>query len=146
MDPTVWGPSYWMFLHTVAANYPKYPNGITKKIHYRLLHNFHEFIPHQRCAANFRKIMELYPVTPYLDTHNRFVEWVNFVHNKVNEITDKSKVTLEEHKELMVELYLSKPKQWKRYVKNNFLVVTFIFIVMIAAVIFMYYNPTVEKT
>jgi FAD-linked sulfhydryl oxidase len=104
MDPTVWGPSYWMFLHTVAANYPKHPNGISKKVHYRLLHNFHEFIPHSTSATNFRKMLELYPVTPYLDSRNRLMEWVNFIHNKVNEITGKPKVTLSEHRDNMKEM------------------------------------------
>ena len=29
MDPTVWGPHYWMFLHTVATHSPKDPDAIT---------------------------------------------------------------------------------------------------------------------
>jgi hypothetical protein len=138
MDPTVWGPSYWMFLHTVAANYPKHPNAITKKIHYRLLHNFHEFLPHREIAANFRKLLEMYPVTPYLDSRGRLVEWVNFIHNKINEHIGKPTMTVSEHADIMAELYLSKSKRWNRYARNNFLVVSFMFIVMLAAVVYAY--------
>jgi len=137
MDPTVWGPHYWMFLHTVAAHYPKHPNAITKKVHYRLFHNFHEFIPHRQIAANFSKLLEVYPVTPYLDSRKRLVEWVHFIHNKVNELTGKPKVSIHDHRETMRDLYLSKSKRWKRFTKHNVLIVSFIFIVMIAAVIYM---------
>jgi FAD-linked sulfhydryl oxidase len=138
MDPTVWGPHYWIFLHTVAENYPKYPNAITRKTHYRLFHNFHEFIPHQHSARNFRALLELYPVTAYLDSRSRLVQWVNFIHNKVNETLGKPAVSLQEHHDAMRETYDSKSKKWDRYVKNNFLVVTFIFIVMIASVAYAY--------
>jgi hypothetical protein len=142
MDPTVWGPSYWMFLHTSAANYPKHPNAITKKVYYRLFHNFHEFIPHNEIAGNFRKLLDLYPVTPYLDSRSRLVEWVNFIHNKINEHKGKPTVTLSEHRDAMQKLYLSKSLRWKRYVKNNFHVVSFMFIVMLAAVVYAYSNKT----
>ncbi len=138
MDPTVWGPHYWMFLHTVAAHYPKHPNAIVKKIHYRLFHNFYEFIPHRQIAANFSALLNEYPITPYLDSRDKLVEWVNFIHNKINEFTGKPKVDLATHKENMRELYTSKSKKWKRYTKNNFLVVSFVFIVMLAAVVYMY--------
>jgi FAD-linked sulfhydryl oxidase len=138
MDPTVWGPHYWMFLHTVAAHYPKHPDAITKKIHYRLFHNFNEFIPHRQIAANFRKLLELYPITPYLDSRARLVEWVNFIHNKVNGLLGKPEVSLSEHRENMRELYFNKSKRWDRYAKNNFLVISFMFIVMLFAVVYVY--------
>ena len=31
LDPKVWGPHYWFFLHTVAMTYPHHPNSVTKK-------------------------------------------------------------------------------------------------------------------
>lgn len=138
MDPTVWGPHYWMFLHSVAAHYPKHPNGISKKVHYRLFHNFHEFIPNNNVARNFRRLLEMYPITPYLDSRARLVEWVHFIHNKVNEHLGKPTITLEQHRDNMHELYFSKSKRWNRYVKNNFLVVSFVFIVLIAVVVYAY--------
>ena len=138
MDPTVWGPAYWTFLHTAASNYPKHPDAITTKIYYRLIHNFHEFIPHQRSAANFRKLLELYPVTPYLNKREKFEEWVNFIHNKVNAITGKPGMTLAEHRAAVDDLYLSKTRRWNRYVRNNFLVVSFVFIIVIVGLIYMF--------
>ena len=31
IDPEIWGPHYWGFLHTIAFCYPNYPTTITKK-------------------------------------------------------------------------------------------------------------------
>jgi hypothetical protein len=39
LDPKIWGPHYWFFLHTLAMCYPNYPNEVTKKKYYELLHD-----------------------------------------------------------------------------------------------------------
>ena len=31
LDPKIWGPQYWFVLHTIALNYPLYPNETIKK-------------------------------------------------------------------------------------------------------------------
>ena len=36
LDPTIWGPHYWFFLHTIAMTYPIRPNDVTKKKYYEL--------------------------------------------------------------------------------------------------------------
>ena len=77
-------------------------------------------------------------MTPYLDSRARLVEWVNFIHNKVNGLTGKPYVSLSEHRENMHELYFSKSKRWDRYARNNFLVISFMFIAMLCAVVYAY--------
>jgi len=131
-----------MFLHTVAAHYPKHPNAITKKVHYRLFHNFQEFIPHRQIASNYTKLIDAYPVTPYLDSRERLVQWVNFIHNQINALTGKPEVTLQQHRDNMRELYLSKKHRWNRYVRNNFLVVSFMFLVMISAAVYVSFSQS----
>ena len=36
LDPTIWGPKYWFFLHTVAMTYPHRPNDVSKRKYYEL--------------------------------------------------------------------------------------------------------------
>ena len=31
LSSDIWGPSYWFVLHTIALNYPEFPNAIAKK-------------------------------------------------------------------------------------------------------------------
>ena len=37
LDPKIWGPHYWFFLHTIALNYPLYPNDISKRKYYDVI-------------------------------------------------------------------------------------------------------------
>ena len=131
MDPTIWGPSYWFFLHNVAFHYPKHPTTIQKKIHYRLIHNFHEFLPNHTIAGLFVKMIEKYPVEPYLDTQKDFIKWMHFIHNKVNIRLDKPTITLQEHYQQFHEAYEPKPSRIQRFLKERYKVIYVIVILLL---------------
>lgn len=108
LDPNVWGPHYWFFLHTVALSYPHNPNAVTKKKYYELIQNLPLFIPVESVGNDFNKLLEDYPITAYLDSRESLVKWMHFIHNKVNEKLEKPKITLVEFYERYYEEY--KPK------------------------------------
>ena len=132
MDPTVWGPSYWFFLHNVAFNYPKHPTTIQKKIHYRLVHNFHEFLPNKSMGTIFIKLLEKYPVTPYLDNQKDFIKWMHFIHNKINVRLDKPTFTLQEHYDKFNEAYEPKQSKLHRFFKERYKVIVTIVILLLS--------------
>ena len=107
-DPDVWGPHYWFFLHTVAESYPIHPNDVTKRKYYDLIHNMPLFIPVEEMGNKFSKLLDKYPVSPYLDTRESFVRWVHFIHNKFNEYLGKEEISLLSALEKYRDLY--KPK------------------------------------
>ena len=84
LDPNVWGPHYWFFLHTLALSYPHHPNAITKKKYYELLQNLPLFIPVESIGSDFSKLLDEYPVTAYLDSRESLIKWMHFIHNKIN--------------------------------------------------------------
>jgi FAD-linked sulfhydryl oxidase len=94
-DPTVWGPHYWFFLHTVARSYPVTPNDITKRKYYDLIQNVPLFIPNEELGNKFSRLLDKYPVTPYLDNRDSFIRWVHFIHNKVNVFLGKEEISLQ---------------------------------------------------
>jgi hypothetical protein len=94
LDPKVWGPHYWFFLHTIAVSYPNRPNSVTKKKYYDFVQNIPMFIPIEHMATYFSKLLDEYPVTPYLDTRDSFIRWMHFIHNKVNEKLEVPKISL----------------------------------------------------
>ncbi len=94
LDPKIWGPHYWFFLHTVAMTYPHHPNAVTKKKYYEFIQNLPLFIPVEQISKEFEKFIDLYPVTPYLDNRDSFVRWMHFAHNKINEKLEKPQITL----------------------------------------------------
>ena len=94
LDPKIWGPHYWFFLHTVAMTYPHHPNAVTKKKYYEFIQNLPLFIPVDEISKEFEKLIDVFPITPYLDNRDSFVRWTHFIHNKINEKLEKPPVTL----------------------------------------------------
>jgi hypothetical protein len=96
LDPLVWGPHFWFFLHTVAISYPHHPNAVTKKKYYELIQNLPLFIPNEVIGSSFITILDEYPVTAYLDNRESLIKWMHFIHNKINEKLEKPKITMNE--------------------------------------------------
>ena len=136
MDPTLWGPHYWFFLHTMAFNYPTYPTAMQRKIHYRFIQHLPDMIPNKQMASQFIKLTEKFPVEPYLDTKEDFIKWMYFIHNQINQLLDKPQFTLSEHYTKMNELYIPKHTRLQRYLKNKYSLVITLFILMILAFIY----------
>ena len=84
-DSAVWGPQFWFVLHRVAFNYPLHPNKVTKKKYYDTIMNIPLFIPNPEMGNTFGKLLDSYPVTPYLDSRQSFIKWTHYIHNRVNE-------------------------------------------------------------
>jgi hypothetical protein len=93
-DPLIWGPHYWFFLHTVAHSYPLTPNEVTKRKYYDLIQNMPLFIPNEEIGNKFSKLLDKYPLTPYLDNRESFIRWIVFIHNKINVHLGKEEISL----------------------------------------------------
>ena len=94
LDPKIWGPHYWFFLHTIAMSYPIHPNAVTKKKYYDFVQNIPLFIPVESMAGEFSKLLDQYPVQPYLDNKESFIRWMWFIHNKINKKLEKPQISL----------------------------------------------------
>jgi len=96
LDPKIWGPHYWFVLHTIAISYPLNPNDVTKKKYYDFIQNLPLFIPVEDIGNSFSKFLDKYPVTPYLDSRESFIKWMNFIHNKINVALKIPEMSLDE--------------------------------------------------
>jgi hypothetical protein len=132
LDQKVWGPHYWFFLHTVAKNYPCQPNRSMKRKHYDLIMNMPVFLPHPEAKALFIKLLDKYPVTPYLDKGADFRHWVHFIHNEVNKALGKGGISREYATELYMEHYEPEP-----YCIENPHYLYMIMVLVLLAVIYM---------
>ena len=115
LDPTVWGPHFWFFLHTLAISYPHHPNAVTKKKYYELIQNLPLFIPIESFGNSFEKLLDEYPVTAYLDSRDSIIRWMHFIHNKINEKLEKPKITLNDFYFRYYEEYKPKDLKMKEY-------------------------------
>ena len=45
-------------------------------------------------AGEFSKLLDQYPVQPYLDNKESFIRWMWFIHNKINKKLEKPQISL----------------------------------------------------
>jgi hypothetical protein len=105
LEPAIWGPHYWFFIHTIAHIYPESPDKATKRKYYDLIQNIPTFLPIGTMSNRFSDMINTYPVTPYLDSHESLVRWTHFIHNKVNVSLGKEEITLLESIDQYFEHY-----------------------------------------
>jgi hypothetical protein len=90
MLTTVWGPSVWMFLHTMSFNYPVDPTEEDKK-HYRdFVLSLQNVLPCKYCRMNLVKNFKQLPLT-MADMKNRetFSRYIYELHELVNRMLQK---------------------------------------------------------
>ena len=117
LDPKVWGPHYWFFLHTLAMTYPHHPNAVTKKKYYEFVQNLPLFLPVEELSGEFSKLIDKYPVAPYLDNRDSFVRWMHFIHNKINEKLEKPQISLNDFFVEYYNAYKSKDEKFIEFYK-----------------------------
>lgn len=76
-------PQFWFILTTVAIHYPDRPNEVTRKKYYQLIQNLPIYFPHAPLGTNLIELLDLYPVTPYLNSRINLLRWVHFMRNKI---------------------------------------------------------------
>ncbi len=140
MDPNVWGPHIWFFLHTIAFTYPNHPNAVTKKKYYELIQNIPLWIPVESIGSDFQKLLDLYPVTAYLDDRESLVEWMHFIHNKINEKLEKEKISLNEFYYRYYEEYKPKDIKMKEHYRWREKIIFTICVLGISGLIVHLYN------
>jgi len=133
-----WGPKYWFFMMTLAISYPDSPNKVTKRKYYDFIHNIPLFIPDSEIGDRFSRLLDKYPVVPYLDNRESFIRWVHFIHNKVNYMLGKEEISFSAALENYLAEYRPKPVYLsdKIKVRKYWIFVSFI---MICAILIWYF-------
>ena len=140
LDPKVWGPHYWFFLHTVAMTYPHHPNTVTKKKYYEFIQNLPLFLPVQEISSEFSKLIDKYPITPYLDNRDSFIRWTHFIHNKINQKLEKPQISLKEFYVKYYDEYKTHDEKITEYYKLKERIIYFSIILGISGTIYYLYD------
>ena len=139
LDPKVWGPHYWFFLHTVAMTYPHHPNTVTKKKYYEFIQNLPLFLPVQEISSEFSKLIDKYPITPYLDNRDSLIRWTHFIHNKINQKLEKPQISLNEFYVKYYDEYKSDNVKAGEYYKlKEKLVYSLIIVTIVGSIFYLY--------
>lgn len=84
IDSQVWITHLQFVLQTISIMYPLHPNDVTKKKYYDTVHNLPLFFPHDPIGDHFSKLLDEFPMSPYLGSRESFMKWVHFIINKIN--------------------------------------------------------------
>ena len=135
LDPKIWGPHYWFVLHTIALNYPLHPNETSKKKYYDFIQNLPIFLPISDMGNLFSRLLDKYPVTPYLDSRDSFIKWMYYIHNQVNISLDIPEKTLQETLQEYYKLYEPKEVRLKNKLleKEKYIYVALVVLLIIAS-------------
>jgi len=114
MDPKIWGPHLWFFLHSMSFTYAKNRKRATteEKIQmYTFLESLRFVLPCDVCKKNYSNYLLDYP--PRLDSRKELFEWLVDLHNCVNGECKKSNkrlYTYDEVEKLYNKAYGFKPE------------------------------------
>ena len=140
LDPDIWGPHYWFVLHTMALTYPHHPNDVTKKKYYDFIQNLPVFIPIESIGKDFSKILDLYPITAYLDNKDSLIRWTHFIHNKINDKLEKPRISINDFYVNYYEQYKPKDTKLKNYYQWREKIIYIFLILGITGLITYLYN------
>ena len=109
LNPSIWLPPFWYFLRSVAHTYPDYPNEVTKRKYYDFIQNVPLFLPNTESSLEFSRILEGFPISPYLANRDSFFFWIHFIQNRVDRRLGNAEKTNLEHMEEYYQSY--KPQE-----------------------------------
>ena len=133
MDPKIWGPSSWIFLHSITLAYPTCPDNNDKKNMRQFINSLQFVLPCTKCRENFKKHLKLYPLTDeILNSKDKLIKWMIDIHNQVNELNGKKKMTYDQ---VLKEYYY---KYNSIDINKTWIVFLIIFCIFLIIIFFMY--------
>jgi hypothetical protein len=67
------------------------------------------FIPDPEMGNQFSRMLEKYPISPYLGSKDSLIRWVVFIHNKYNEMLGKHEISLDAAMAAYYDHFIPKP-------------------------------------
>lgn len=136
MNPKVWGPHAWIFLHSITLNYPLHPNKQVMKQYYNFFTNLMYVLPCDKCKKHYRQNLKKYPLTnKILSSRERLIKWLINIHNCVNETKQYS---YDEMMDNYNNLY-NNANNANNGLSLNMYIIIFVMIIIIVCVIFKNY-------
>jgi hypothetical protein len=152
MDPRLWGPHLWYFLHTISFQFPVNPTWTHKKEMSDFLISLQYILPCEHCQFHYKNYLLDYP--PTLENQTQFIMWVINLHNNINIRLGKPQKNYKEVIEFYQQVYDGKrlyqppPKSITEKV-NEFYKKGFIFLGILCIVllffVMMQIGPRVSK-
>ena len=84
MNVNKWGPSGWIFLHTITFNYPEKPTKQDKKKYINFFNSVGDILPCKYCRDSYNIYIKHIPIKYFIDSREGLTYWLYNIHNLVN--------------------------------------------------------------
>ena len=91
-----WGSSAWIFLHSVAYNYPERPTQSIIDAHRTFFASLADVLPCRWCRDSYGQYMQELPIEPALRSRRALCDWLYTIHNMTNAKLNKTGPSLGE--------------------------------------------------
>lgn len=111
MEPNVWGPHAWHFLHAISFNYPNEPTKLVQEKAFSLFDSLKDLLPCIICQLHYRTHFNEKEVRDAVTCRSKLMTWVIKLHNTVNRSLNKPEFTQEEVIEHYQKEYTAKKRK-----------------------------------
>ena len=142
MDPQVWGPPGWTFLHSITLAYPACPKKEDKEAMRTFFMNVGNVLPCDKCQSNFKKHLKKYPLTNrILCSREGLVNWLIDIHNEVNKMHGKRELSYEEVLQIYQEKYSGR-KSFTNYLIILLFIIIAILLLVLGSLLYLRYRKS----
>ena len=97
IDPIIWGPELWKFMHYLTISYPENPTNEEMNTIYNFFQTIQTVLPCEKCRYNFKYHLENTPLNKEILSNNvHLIKWLYNIHNQVNKSTGKPELPYNE--------------------------------------------------
>jgi hypothetical protein len=122
MEPKIWGPPAWTFLHSVTFQYPDNPTELDKQKYQQFFESLKYTLPCPTCKEHYSINFEKLPIR--LNTRDELIKWLIDIHNEVNIKNNKKVYSYDEVFTKYTELYEDKKTN------NNIILLILLFLII----------------
>ena len=133
MKNSQWGPSAWLFLHSVSFQYPENPTDQDKNNYKIFFESLQNILPCPNCREHYQKNLKENPMN--LESRESLIKWVIDLHNLVNQKNSKKEYSYDEVKDLYQSKYNYSIKE-NESVESN---IKFVLILILMILIIFYF-------
>lgn len=149
MDPNIWGPGAWLYLHSITINYPNNPTELQKKLYKNFFINFSNTIPCVYCKHNFNIHLKKYPIDNFLNNKKNLVKWLFNIHNLTNLHLKKPIFSYKQFINKYKQIYQKKniniySTSYHSYFYYYILIIIFFIIIILSIIIYLYYTNNIK--
>ena len=137
MEPNIWGPEAWTFLHSITLNYPDNPTINDKKYHIDFFNILPNILPCIICRQNLKKHLGELPIKFHLSNKISLCKWLVEIHNKTNIDLGKKTITYPEFLKIYQKKYSNPDESSNYFIKKVNNQQKFIYL-LLAIIIFLF--------